>query len=54
MLKAGDLARWEDHHRGGQKRDNPTRLGDITCMPTLYVFWAKPRLYYIKFGCDGV
>ena len=38
MLKAGDLACWEDHRvRGGQKRENPTRSGDITCM----AFWFK-------------
>ena len=29
MLKAGDLARREDHRvRGGQKRENLTRSGD--------------------------
>ena len=36
MLKAGDLARREDHQvRGGQKQENPTRSGDITCMSTM-------------------
>ena len=37
MLKAGDLARREDHGKGGQNRENPTRSGDITCMIT----WSK-------------
>ena len=37
MLKSGDLARREDRRvRGGQKRENPARLGDITCMDPAY------------------
>ena len=46
MLKAGDLARREDHRvRGGQNRENPTRSGDITCM-WVHVRTASLRRFY--------